>query len=702
MNQRLIIYAFVTILIITLIMIPVVHLNAQDQSRGFKALKSVETSDGEIELYSESHALLIAINEYDDGRWTDLSNPLSDVKSVEELLLSQGFDLTILSDETEDKPTQNNILSYLKRFHAQAAENDRLLVFFAGHGHSEKNPHGYEYSGYIIPKDAVHNDWPTYVSMQEIAGIAKQSKAKHIIYLFDSCFSGLFIDKMRSSQDTPPAITNKITKIARVAIAAGSHDEQVADNYGGHSPFCTFFLRAFEDSRSDVNLDGYLTGDELAIYLHHNVTRISNGTQNPLWGKMMGFSDGDVVFELHKGLEIGLITISTNSPDSVRLYIDGHLRPYKFNKIEAISLELTAGSHLVEVIGKYGNSPHEVVITPDGNHFLEANVPLQKHIGTLTVYSDLHEEAGVYLNKVLMKDRVTALQPITIEDLPAGSYFIEVVGVDKADTGTVRIESQQLTEFHADFKAGEDKIPEITAYLGDFLASAEFTYIEGNSFIMGAGQDDTAADEDEFPSHSVTLSPFYIMTTEVTQRMWVSVTGYNCSENLGDNLPVQNVSWHECMNFIEKLNANDPGKEYRLPTEAEWEYACRAGTSTPYHYGESIDLSHANFRDVSSLATTAKVETSKPRTVPVRSYPPNSWGIFEMHGNVSEWCADWKNDYSGSPAADPLDNRVSEYKVHRGGSYLSIKEACRSSNRNCSDSRSRRQKIGFRLVKSNL
>ena len=170
--------------------------------------------------------------------------------------------------------------------------------------------------------------------------------------------------------------------------------------------------------------------------------------------------------------------------------------------------------------------------------------------------------------------------------------------------------------------------------------------------------------------HEVTLTKtFYMGKYEVTQEQWEAVMGNNPSYTKGAKLPVTKVSWNDCQEFIKKLNAKTNGG-YRLPTEAEWEYACRAGTTTAYSFGDKITPKDANYDD-------SRID--KP--VEVGSYKPNAFGLFDMHGNVWEWCEDWHGDYPFA-VTDPKGPATGEKRVLRGGSFSNGGSAARSSFRN--------------------
>jgi formylglycine-generating enzyme required for sulfatase activity len=228
-------------------------------------------------------------------------------------------------------------------------------------------------------------------------------------------------------------------------------------------------------------------------------------------------------------------------------------------------------------------------------------------------------------------------------------------------------------------KAFWEKAPkEFTNSIGMKLIS-----IPGGEFLMGSPETEKNRFDNEGPQHRVKITKaFYMGTTEVTQEQWKAVMGNNPSKFQGDNLPVENVSWNDCQEFLNKLSAKDK-KTYRLPTEAEWEYACRAGTTTPFNTGETISTDQANYNGNFIYGDGVKGE-ERQQTTPVGSFHPNTWGLYDMHGNVWEWCEDWydENYYRSSPAADP-DGPSAQGAPHvsRGGSWSNVPWICRSAFR---------------------
>ena len=219
--------------------------------------------------------------------------------------------------------------------------------------------------------------------------------------------------------------------------------------------------------------------------------------------------------------------------------------------------------------------------------------------------------------------------------------------------------------------------------------SYEMVWVEGGTFRMGATPEQGGdAESDEKPVHSVTLSSYYIGKTEVTQALWKAVMGSNPSEFKGDNLPVENVSWNDCQKFIRKLNALT-GQNFRLPTEAEWEFACRGGNnSRGYKYSGSNYIDNVAWYG----------DNSGNKTHPVATKSPNELGIYDMSGNVWEWCCDWYGDYTSGAQTNPKGPESGSLRVRRGGSWLGYARGCPSSNRDYGIPSGRVSYLGLRLA----
>ena len=233
----------------------------------------------------------------------------------------------------------------------------------------------------------------------------------------------------------------------------------------------------------------------------------------------------------------------------------------------------------------------------------------------------------------------------------------------------------------------------------------EFVLIPGGTFKMGSPQDEPNRRQNEI-EHQVTIrQPFYMQATEVTVKQWRAIMGkrFFFKKKGTDHMPVVQVSWQDCIDFIKKLNALNEGV-YRLPTEAEWEYACRAGTTSAYAWGKAIDCNNAMYGN-NTLKTDVCVNYVKSKGLPIdqpapaKSYKPNAWGLYDMEGNVWEWCQDWYGPYSKDAVVDPRGPSSGSDRVRRGGSWYGTGTRCRCANRNLSNPANRYQTTGFRLVR---
>jgi len=234
-------------------------------------------------------------------------------------------------------------------------------------------------------------------------------------------------------------------------------------------------------------------------------------------------------------------------------------------------------------------------------------------------------------------------------------------------------------------------------------------WIEPGTFMMGSPEDELGAGGDE-TLHKVTLTKgYWLGKYEVTQAQYEAVTGENPSRFKGADLPVESVSWNDAMAFCEKLTAQEraeghlpEGYEYTLPTEAQWEYACRAGTMTAFNNGTNIETDEEVYGECPNLDPVGWYWcNSESKTHPVGLKQPNDWGLYDMHGNVFEWCLDAKNRYPETPVVDPVQEDIEPYYAVRGGSYSYYDDGakrCRSAARSVRLNTSTSMSLGFRVA----
>jgi formylglycine-generating enzyme required for sulfatase activity len=309
-----------------------------------------------------------------------------------------------------------------------------------------------------------------------------------------------------------------------------------------------------------------------------------------------------------------------------------------------------------------------------------------------TVYGGLQifaEQGGAVYVDGLKYGEISPSQVLTLNNLAAGVRRVRVERSGVADEQLTTVTAGQVARlnFRAPVSAppSADK-PASPANVGRGI-SMEFVRIAPGEFMMGCSPGDRECGGDEKPAHRVRITKaFDLGKYEVTQQQWEAVMGANPSRFKGEQRPVEQVSWNDLQEFLRRLNARGDGNRYRLPTEAEWEYAARAGTTGPY----AGNLDQMGWYDRNSGSQTHIVGQKQP----------NAWGLHDMHGNVWEWAQDWYDGYyGGSRTEDPQGPASGETRVRRGGSWDNVAGLARVSNRNWHVPGFRSDDIGFRCVR---
>ncbi|MBO5747745.1 MAG: SUMF1/EgtB/PvdO family nonheme iron enzyme [Muribaculaceae bacterium] len=330
----------------------------------------------------------------------------------------------------------------------------------------------------------------------------------------------------------------------------------------------------------------------------------------------------------------------------------------------------------------YASVTKRVTITENNLSTVEATLPQGRE---MTIRSDASGD------EVFVDGTKVGVTPLTT-NLAFGNHTIELHRAGKTTKTDVNITtSGKEKEIVLSFGLMPRWSAKVTASQKAVLQKLidSMVSVEGGTFTMGAtSEQGSEADSDEKPTHKVTLSDYMIAKTEVTQELWQAVLGSNPSELKGDKLPVECVSWNDCQEFIKKLNSLT-GLNFRLPTEAEWEYAARGGN-------KSKGCKYSGSNDIGSVAWYEGNSSSKTHTVATKS--PNELGIYDMSGNVWEWCSDWYGDYSSSSQTNPKGPSSGSYRVIRGGSWDDIAGDWRVSDRYFNDPDGRVNALGLRLA----
>ncbi|MBD2676783.1 MULTISPECIES: SUMF1/EgtB/PvdO family nonheme iron enzyme [Nostoc] len=271
----------------------------------------------------------------------------------------------------------------------------------------------------------------------------------------------------------------------------------------------------------------------------------------------------------------------------------------------------------------------------------------------------------------------------TVEKNPLKTFQFEVVTVDATAKITNR-SNRQAKYFVEDLGNG---------------VTLEMVQIAGGTFMMGSLETEAQRYSDESPQHEVKVPGFFMGKYQITQAQYQAIMGTNPANFKGEKRPVEQVNWDDAVDFCKKLSQKT-GRTYRLPSEAEWEYACRAGTTTPFYFGETITTDLVNYDGNYPYGSVPKGEY-RDQTTYVGKFPPNSFGLYDMHGNVWEWCQDVYNDnYQSAPKDSSvwLTGKYNNKKLLRGGSWHFSAGFCRCANRDYTADANRFDDVGFRVV----
>ncbi|MEQ1607323.1 MAG: SUMF1/EgtB/PvdO family nonheme iron enzyme [Pyrinomonadaceae bacterium] len=600
-----------------------------------------EVKDDEIYEYNGSYALVIGMTEY---RYHQrLPGAKTDADEVAKVLKEHGFVVDVQYDLDSDN-LESTIRNWVNKYGYEGKR--RLLLYYAGHGHTMKVPDGRD-PGYIVPTDApdpAKNPvlfQQKAINMSTLRDYASKITTRHSLFVFDSCFSGVV--NRSGGQSLPPVIQRALSNPARQFITAGTDGQGVPDV----SLFREHFVAGLRGA-ADTERDGFITATELYRYLDTKVTNLTNSAQTPTYGKIenenMRF--GDMVFPL---------TLNTAATSEDQAWAATQAK----NSIADYNIFLSTYPNSKYKDAAYTGFRTASLKAVDEKRAAAANIGLVPTAPTVDI---------------VFRSPAAVPKPIEFSTRETSSSGVL--------TPTVTLRRNAIVE-----------------ELGDGVTMT-LVDIPSGSFSMGGEH------ASQKPIRQVTVGGFFMGVHEVTRRQWQAVANMtkekvdlpkDPSQSLSsEKLPKANITWEQAREFCERL-ARKTGRRYGLPSEAEWEYAARAGKTTVFAFGPKITVDLANFdAAVDSIDGMNGMSRKRPIEVGELGFA-NAWGLYDMHGNVAEWCEDgWIKNYDkAAPNSLPREANGIE-KVIRGGSYKlgasSVCSACRAPAELADES------IGFRVV----
>lgn len=676
------------------------------------------------------YALLIGASDYADDRIPDLPACANDAREFYKVLTDPSvgmFPAQNVTLITDSEVTRVHVVDALDDLSRRASKDDLVLIFFSGHGATDSRD-----QSYWVMHDTFGNLRSTGLPQNEINDLLDSIKTDRLVTLIDACYSAATaqVGGTKSLVDVKKIYSNFAGE-GRVVIAASTGEQlSVVIGHGkpghGYSAFAWHVIEAFKGQadKESGDGDGVMTVTELWAYVKdrtERTARLEGGNQQPQIQGQFGsnFMLSVNADQLRRSLRETTETKALRATRLVtieRMYLEEetltrdqtqlanrllNADPETLDGYDAKRLEYVIQAADGALTAEQLRRALELIETPQqrkarlAREAVEAKEREQQEIARLAREVAQAAEQERQRKARLAQEAAIAAEKDRqqkIDDLLLTARFNNKANGRTALTALDEL--LKLNPTHSEALALRDKIAKYygPSKLGDTWTNSigmKFTYIPAGEFVMGSPPDQAGRYQGE-NRHRVRLTkPFLLGVTEVTQAQWQAVMGGNPSYFKGDAHPVEQVSWHDTVSFCEILS-NREGRRYRLPTEAEWEYACRAGTTTAYYTGN----------DDAALDRAAWYHSnSDTKTHPVGLKVPNAWGVYDMHGNVWEWCSDWYKDDLTRQVMDPKVTVVSpEGRVSRGGGFLQPQGFCRSAHRGTSQPGIRNFAKGFRVV----
>ena len=638
-------------------------------------------------------ALLIGVSEYKPGL-NSLPAAVRDIEAMEGVLQHPDFGAF---DEIRRLPNPGLLAmrSAIAELFGDRDTDDLVLLYFSGHGVTD------EYGKFFLTNCDTQKkgrlNKATVVEAGFVHDLMENCDSERQVIILDCCHSGAFPEGMKA-RDAGSTIDfqQQLGGRGRIVLTSSAATEYSFEREGEDLAIYTRYLvEGIQTGAADLDGDGAVSVNELHDYVREKVHKAAPAMQPERYV----FQDGEKIL-LAKAL-------ISDPKRNYRKEVQKRIRDGKLSGLSSRSLR--------EIARKTGVSISDA-------EAIEA--------AELKPYQELQQKLDDYREAFL--EAVQVEYPLTEETRLELQDYQHVLGLRNEDIQSLEANrstfSFETITVNGQGQESDRRINQAEFFTEDLgnQTTLNMASIPGGSFQMGAAKNEEDANDDEYPQHSVTIAPFHIGKFAITQAQWKAISTLpKINHDLnpdplifpdaptltifqGANRPVALVSWFEAVEFCDRLTQKT-GKLYRLPSEAEWEYACRAGTTTPFHFGETISTDLANYQgtDRTHEGTTYSGSYGegakgifRQQLIKVGSFPPNWFGLFDTHGNVWEWCADcWHDTYHGAPSNGSVwEAGDSEHRLYRGGSLISDPGQCRSAYREKNAPDHRNIDIGFRVV----
>jgi len=642
-------------------------------------------------------ALLIGVSEYETGL-NPLPGVVKDVEAMQRILAHPEMgdfaqeNITVLKN-----PQRQAIEDAIYKLFDNRQKDDLLLFYFSGHGVKDESGKLY-LSTCKTRKNNGKLVKPSAVAASYLHESINESKSQRQVVILDCCFSGAIAKGMTMKDDGSVNVQEQLGGKGRAILTSSTSTQYSFEQENAElSIYTQYLVEGIEKGAADQDDDGWISVDELHEYASSKV-REAAPAMTPEF------------YPVQDGYRIRLAKSPKDDPKvKYRKEVERRINQGKFSSVSrrllnSLRLELKLDAEVAAAIEAEVKQP-----------YLEYQRKLEEYEETLVEAM----EAESTLSERTLKDLRDYQQHLGLRDEDVATIEEGIIGERKDEEpllsplllgeGAREVNSVQSPPELGDLggkQVNSNHHQSFTEDLGNGV-TLDMVYIPGGTFLMGSPESEPEHPNDERPQHSVTVQPFFMGKFTITQAQWAVVAGFpnvkidlepEPSKFKGANRPVEQVSWYDAVEFCARLS-KQTGRKYRLPSEAEWEYACRAGTTTPFHFGETITTDLANYNGNHTDGAGSKGQY-RERTTDVGIFPANAFGLHDMHGNVWEWCEDhWHESYNkASIDGSAWVSNNSHYRMLRGGSWFFAPGFCSSASRNDFNAGFLLPDFGFRIV----